>query len=436
MKNANTFQIFLIGFCVVIILVAVVLFSVVKVGSDRSKIGPVVIWGTLSKNVFDSTLHIMNQNDIKIEDVTYVQKQRETFDEELLRAIAEDRSPDLVILNEKQIVQNQNRIITIPFQSYPLRTFQQNFIDQADLLITQEGILGFPIMIDPMVMFYNRNILSDTGFARVPVTWTEMLSITPAITIKDTSFNITRSAVALGSFDNINNAKDIYLMLLLQAGNPVIVRTINPQTNQQQYASSIIDGQRTASHAATNTFTQFANPNVSIYSWNRALPNSQTMFIAGDLGFYFGYASELPEIRRLNPNLNFDIAIVPQPQNPIRRTTYGSMSIFAIPRTSKNVSGALEVVSIFTSAPTQQILAGQFNRASIRRDVLASADPSSPYQEVINRSAIMSQGVLEPDQNKMNEIVREIIEGVVSGQFEINQAISRAHERITLILNQ
>ena len=436
MKNGNTVQIILIGVSVVAILVAVVMFSVFKVGGGGSKTGPVLIWGVLPKSSFDTVLQKMSEENIRTEHISYIQKPVDTFDDELLRAIAENNSPDLVILDEKQIIQNQNRMITIPFQSYPLRTFQQTFIDQSDLLITQEGILGFPLMINPLVMYYNRNILSDSGFARVPQTWTEILSVAPVMTIKDSSFNISRSAVALGSFDNINHSKDIYLMLLLQAGNPVISRAINAQTNQEEYRSTLINNQTVAVSAATNTFTQFANPNVTVYSWNRSLPNSQTMFIAGDLGFYFGYASEINEIRRLNPNLNFDVALVPQPQNPVRKTTFGSMSILTIPRTSKNVSGAIEVITTLTSPQVQQIIATQFNRASVRRDVLSVLDPSNPYQEIINRSAIMSSAVLEPDKKRMNDIIKELIEGIVSGQFQINQAINRAHERLSLIVNQ
>lgn len=436
MQKGNIIGIVLIGVSIVAIFIAVVMFSVFKVGGGGSKSGPVLIWGVLPEVTFKNVLQKMSENNIRTEHITYVQKQVETFDDELLRAIAENNSPDLVILDEKQIIQNQNRMITIPFQSYPLRTFQETFIDQADLLITQEGILGFPLMINPLVMYYNRNILSDTGFARVPQTWTEILAVAPVMTIKDSSFNISRSAIALGSFENINHSKNVFLMLLLQAGNSVVARSINPQTNQEEYRSTLIDNQTTAVSAATNTFTQFANPNVTVYSWNRSLPNSQTMFVAGDLGFYFGYASEINEIRRLNPNLSFDIALVPQPQNPVRRTTFGSMNILTIPRTSKNTSGAIEVITTLTSPQVQQIIAKEFARASVRRDVLSVVDPANPYQEIINRSAIMSNAVLEPDKKRMDDILKELIEGIVSGQFEINQAINRAHERITLILNQ
>lgn len=436
MKNGNTIQVILIGVSIVAILIAVVMFSVFKVGGGGSKTGPILVWGTLPEITFDNVLQKMSEKDIRTEHITYIEKTAESFDEELLQSIAENNSPDLVIVDEKQIIQNQNRMITIPFESYPLRTFQDTFIEQSNLLVSQGGILGFPLMVDPLVMYYNRNILSDTGFARVPQTWTEILAVAPVMTIKDSSFNISRSAIALGSFDNIRHSKDIYLMFLLQSGNPVIKRSVNSESKEEQYASSLTENQNVAVNAATNTFTQFANPNVTVYSWNRSLPDSQTMFIAGDLGFYFGFASELDSIRRLNPNLNFDIALVPQPQNPVRRTTFGSMNILTIPRTSTNVPGAIEFITTFTSPEVQIILAEEFNKASVRRDVLASSDPSDPYQEIINRSAIMSQAVLEPDKNRMSAIIKELIDGIVSGQFEVNQAITRAHERINLILNQ
>lgn len=440
MKNSNALQIILIGVSAVAILVAVVMFSVFKVGGpDKIKIGDVLIWGAIPQENFDSIFQKMSEQGIKVNDYTYVEKNKDTFDDELLRAIAEDNGPDLVILNEKQIIQNQNRMITIPFDSYPLRTYQDTFIEEANLLVAQDGLLGVPLTVDPLVMFYNRNILTSNGFARVPETWSEVLSLAPVITIKDSSFNISRSTIALGAFDNIKHAKDIYWMLTLQAGNPVIKRGINVQTGVEEYQTTFMNPFNftlAPAYAATNFFTQFSNPTKTVYSWNKSLKDSQTMFIGEDLAFYIGYASEIDAIQKLNPNLSFDIALMPQSQSATRKSTYGAMSVMSIPRTSKNVSGAMYVIKQLTSPEIQPIITKELDNASVRRDILSQDDVSNPYQSIINRSAIMSQGVLEPDNRRMDDIIKEVIETVVSGQYEISQAVNRAHERIMLLLTQ
>ncbi len=59
-------------------------------------------------------------------------------------------------------------------------------------------------------------------------------------------------------------------------------------------------------------YTRFARPDNTLYSWNRSFSSDRDRFVSGDLALYFGYGSEGKELERLNPNLNFDIAEVPQ----------------------------------------------------------------------------------------------------------------------------
>ncbi len=42
------------------------------------------------------------------------------------------------------------------------------------------------------------------------------------------------------------------------------------------------------------------------------MSDSKNMFLAGDLALYFGFASELDDLKNKNPNLNFDVTLFPQ----------------------------------------------------------------------------------------------------------------------------
>lgn len=441
MQNKSYLQYVLLAVAGVAMLIALVMFSVFKVANvGQENIGTVTIWGTSSSDLIDETFTKIREAGIReVENFRYTQKSVETFEDELLRAIAEGDGPDLVILNEKQILPNRNRLIIIPFESYAQRTFQDTFLDEAGLLVTSKGFLGFPLTVDPLVLYYNKNFLINNALVRPPETWSEILALASVMTVKDSSFNISKSTIALGSFDNISHAKDIVWALMLQAGNPVISRSVNTTSLEDEYKTVLNEtfgSTLPPSHAAVNFFTQFSNPTKTIYSWNRSLPNSQAMFVSGDLAFYIGYASELPTIQRLNPNLSFDITSLPQSQNATRKTTYGQMNILAIPRTSKNVPGATFAIKQLTSPDIQKIVSASFLKSPVRRDLLGLEDVSNPYQATIYRSAIMAQGILEPDNRNTSAIIKELIDTVVSGQFEISQAITRANERMnTLIRN-
>jgi ABC-type glycerol-3-phosphate transport system substrate-binding protein len=439
MKNLNILNAIILGVSGIAIVAAVIIFAAYRGAGSESSTGNVVMWGTVPAAEFLGVLQGLVVEDRDYEDLSYVEKSPETFEDELLKALAEGSGPDLVLINEKQVMANQTRMLTIPYESFPLRTFQELFLDEGNLLLARDGVLGFPFLVDPLVMYYNKDTLRNYGFARPPETWTEVLAIAPTITQKDSSFNISQSTIALGSFENVRNAKDIFWALTLQAGNPVFERYIDSQTQEEKYRSILREGLNytlNPAYASTNFYTQFSNPTKTVYTWNRSLPDSQTMFVSGDLAFYIGYASELATIERINPNLNFDVALLPQSQSSNRKVTYGSMMTLAIPKTSRNASGAIAMVAKLTSRDTQAAFSSALGIPSVRRDLLSSYDPTSTFQSVFNRSAVIAQGVLEPDARQTDGIIRELIDTVVSGQYEISEAVSRAHEKLNLLMNR
>ncbi len=439
MKNLNILNVIILGVSGIAIVAAVIMFSTYRSGGPNSTTGRVEMWGTIPAATLVPIFQELALEDEDYASLTYVEKSSDTFEDELLQGLAEGSGPDLVLIDEKMVAANQRRMQTIPYESFPLRTFQDLFLDEGSLLLSRDGILGFPFLVDPLVMYYNKDTLSNAGFAKPPETWTEVLAVTPTLTQKDSSFNITRSTIALGSFENIRNAKDIFWTLTMQAGNPVFERYIDSQTQQERYRSILnqnLNFTLNPAYAATNFFTQFSNPTKTVYTWNRSLPESQTMFVAGDLAFYIGYASELPTIQRINPNLNFDVALLPQSQTSTRKVTYGSMKTLVIPKSSKNVSGAISMIAKLTSLNSQQKFSSVLGIPSVRRDLLSTYDSTSPFQSVFNRSAVIAQGMLEPDARQTDGIVRELVDTVISGQYEISTAVNRAHEKFNALTNE
>ncbi len=439
MKNVNIVQIILLIVSGLAIIAAVIMFAAYRSGSGGEVFTDVVIWGTIPEQTFMEVVRELQADNDIYQALKYIEKDSLTYEDELLQSLAEGTGPDLVLLTEKQVVSNQPRMQQIPFESFPLRTYQDMFLEEGNLLVTQTGIIGFPFLIDPLVMYYNKDILSNNGYARPPETWTEILSITPTITQKDSSFNITKSTIALGSYDNITNAKDIFWMLTLQAGNPVIERYMDDQDATEKYRSvfnNTLNFTLNPAYASTNFFTQFSNPTKTVYTWNRSLPQSQTSFVSGDLAFYLGYASEFQTIRRINPNLNFDVTLVPQSQSSDRKVTYGSMSLFTIPKTSKNANGALNMILALTSKDAQQLFSQRLGIPSVRDDLLATASVTNSFETIFNRSAIISRGILEPDVKQSNAIIKELIDTIVSGQYEVSVAVERAQEKLRILFNE
>lgn len=397
-----------------------------------SQIGSVVIWGTLDARIMNAVLSsAREQSDARaFNQVKYVSIDQRIFDEALVEAIAANRGPDMILLSQDSILEKSDKIITIPFNIYPERLFKDKFIEEGELYLTSGGILGIPFLIDPLVMYWNRDMFSSAGIASPPKFWNEFFLITEELTKRDQANNIIRSTIAFGEFVNVTNAKEILIALVLQAGSPITKRL-----SSGELESDFGRSRRGVfpANAALSFYTEFSNPVKKVYSWNRALPESRQAFLAGDLAVYFGFASELSFLRAANPNLNFDVAILPQSQNSDRRTTYGRMEAFAIPLQTKNYSGAFQVAALLTSDAALVSLVELSGLPPVSRQLLA-IKPIDARLSIFYDSALISRAWLDPDKELSSKIFSDMVESITSGRARVTEAISTADKLLTTML--
>lgn len=390
---------------------------------------PVVIWGTVAAADFNKAVSGLTQgsNGLKL---TYIEKRSESFDQELLETLARGAGPDVILLSQDLILRHVDKVAVIPYVTMPLRTFKDTFIEEGELFLRPEGVIAMPFAVDPMVMYWNRDLLTNAGIARAPITWDEFLTLVPRLTQKDKSQNILRGGVAMGEFRNISNAKEIIAALFLQTGNEIV----SPASGGFGFASTIASA-TLSTIGALNFYTDFANPVKPNYSWNRALPNSRDLFAAGSLAFYFGFASESSKIRDKNPNLNFDLTYFPQPKGFSVATTFGKMWGLAVLNNSRNRADALSHIFAITSAAPLSLWSESTGLPPVRRDLL-SASPSDPYQSIFYNSAVRSRGWLDPNPVQSTRIFQNMIESVTSGELEAGDAIETAGRELNILLQR
>src|SRR3989338_1760425 len=290
----GNFQLIIIIVFIALAIFGVLVFSgAIPIGNKNQAggLGTVVLWGTVKSGAMSSLLEDFNNaNPTFI--VKYEEKFPDTFDQDLLEAIASGTGPDMFFLPDNLTSRYSNKIVTIPFASYSLATFKNTFASAGEVFSSSKGILAFPISIDPLVMYYNRSMLDANAVIFPPAFWDEFTNLVPFITKKDDSNKIIKSAAALGHFSNIAHAKDIISAFFMQAGNPIVSEkdgafsSIFSSFYFQYYLSSVL-----------KFYTDFADPSKNIYSWNRSMPNSVDAFSAENLAFYFGHASELATLR-------------------------------------------------------------------------------------------------------------------------------------------
>jgi len=436
MKGMSKFQLILTGIFGAFILIGVLVFALYR-GADKSEVSRALVWGTMSDSMFSDFLLQSGLDRDEALNITYVQKRRETFDQEFVEALAVGRGPDLFFLPQDSIVKHQDKIITIPFTSLSERSFKDSFVEGAEVYLTSAGALGVPFLIDPMVMYWNRDMFTNAGLSQPPKTWSDFYDLSTKLTVRDSNLNISKSAIAFGEYDNIVNANEMLSMLILQAGNPITTRALNdgsysdPINNlfDQRFGLSIAPAVQ-----VMNFYTEFANPLKPFYSWNRSLPNSKAFFLSGDLAVYFGFASELADLRLKNPNLNFSVSAVPQPKGTERATTFGRMVALAVPRNSSNSTAAFMVAAKLTSADAMASLSKVTNLPPVRRALLAEGS-NEAFMSVFYDGAIQARAWLSPEPTKLNVIFREMVESVTAGRADTADAVSKASSQLNTALN-
>ncbi len=392
--------------------------------SNTAKItGNLTIWGTVPKANMDKFLQQYFSPDYSDIHITYVPKNSATFASNIIEALAAGKGPDMVILPNDLIVRFSDKIELFTPAMYTERTFRDTFIQAGEIFIQPgEGILALPFSVDPMVMYWNRDIFTSGGIVEPPKYWDQFLTLSPILTKKSESKEISQSAVAFGEFRNVTHSKDILAMLMLQTGNPMVIRRpgnvflpVFMGSNEQRIppVSEVF-----------RFYTDFADPLNMAYSWNRSLPESKNLFIAGKLAVYFGYASEISSIQAKNPNLNFDVALVPQVRDSANRSTFGRVSGLATMKTSPNKSLALYTAQIFSSSKYSEYISSTLATPSPNRSVLAKGT-ANPFMKVFYDSALISKTWFDLRPELTDGLFQQTVESISSGKSTVVDAVGK-----------
>jgi ABC-type glycerol-3-phosphate transport system substrate-binding protein len=433
MTNIRPFQIITLAIFVVLSILAVLLLSGYTPSSteEQQRFGErVQIWGTLPSSAFSEILDNLRGSDKAFEVVNYTQIDERNFNNNFVNAVAEGRSPDLLLISNTQVINNRNKLLVTSYESFPLRNFKDTYVDGAEVFALVDGIYAFPLGVDPLVMYWNRDIFSANGFSGPPSTWEEVISSTvPTLTKRDNNRNVLQASLAFGEMRNVQNAKEIVLLLALQSGS----RMIYEANNQYQVAlnQSSLETGLPPLEAAVQFYTNFNNSNTSLYTWNRSQSLDRNAFVSGDLALYFGFGSELATISTQNPNLNFDVTVVPQGASATVQRTYGRFYGFAIPRASQNVAGAYAVAQAFVRPEVSSALNDSLGLAPVSRTTIA-AGTADEFKSVIFRTALIARGWLDPNPVETKQIIEGIIEDVTSARKSISASVKDGEQKIRL----
>lgn len=429
------FQVGVLIFFGLFVFIGVLIFSgAIDLSKDKASgtnaISGVTIWGTIPAKNLTNAINYLNSQNPGMQ-IRYVEKDPRNFNSDLINAYAFGGLPDLFFLSQDLIFPYSDKIVNIPYTYFPERTYDDTYTRAANIFKISTGFLGFPILSDPLVMYYNRDIMENAGYANPPKYWSDLFEYVPNLTVRNEAQQITRSGVALGEFSNIKNAKAIFSALILQLENPIVARDAEGKYKTLLNSASTISSRPTGQ--SLKFFNEFSDPLKNSYSWNKTRKDSLDAFISGDLAIYFGFASELVNIKAKNPNLNFDVAPLPQVKELSNAITYARIYALAVPKTSPNAQIALSVGADLANGANTWMLVAPSGMAPVRRDLLSKTEIDK-YQKVFYSASLSARSWVDPDDVKTSEIFSQMIEDVSSGLANIDDSVKKADTALKLLL--
>ncbi len=424
MKNLSTFHLAILVIFVGLLLVGVLIFAGVLPGfraPSGGVGGEITAWGTIPRASLAEMLGQFNDQHKNEFTLIYEEKDPQTIEREFVEAKADNRAPDLLLAPHEILLAERDRLLPVPAETYPTRDFLDTYPEAGRIFLDSQGTLALPLLIDPLLLYYNRDILTNAGLPTVPKTWTEFRTKVLPLTTFDDRRNITQSAIALGDYRNIPRMKDILAMLLIQADNPIID---NSGVVPRSLLAETFGYTLRPAAAVLDFYAQFADPARPNYAWNRSLPEAKQSFIRGQSAYYLGPASEWGEIRRANPRLTFDITLPPQ-KNEGEKLTFARVYGVGIVRGGAKVATAWAATQALSAAPTVVTLAEVTGLPPARSDLLARGT-TDPTLTVFYQGAIVGRNWFDFEPSKTRPIFEKMVDNVLTGRLPSTAAAQEA----------
>lgn len=388
--------------------------------------------------------------------ITYKVIREQEYEQELLEAWAEDRGPDIFsipniwlrkyqskilprelggeVIMARQIItgtiKKEIKLIREVKKVPGLRQLRETFVEAVpkDVVIDNK-IYGLPLSLDVLALYYNRDMLNSAGIVNAPQTWEEFALDVAALTLQDRYGEFIQSGAAFGASDNISYVTDILSLLMLQNGTRMANERGDAATFHQPLAD---DPKYFPAQEALQFYVGFSQPGSDIYTWNNAMELSLDAFIAGKVGFIFGYSDYLSIIKEQAPKLNFDIGKVPQIPGSLKEVNYARYPIEVISKRTEYPHEAWAFVLFATETQNAKTFVERAKHPTAHRELIAMQLEDfdlNPFASGVLTAQTWYRG---KNYSLVEEVFEEMISAVLSGEKQVRDAINYGARRVNL----
>ena len=383
------------------------------------------LWSLIGEKYHEELRHVT---------VEYDKKDPANYERELLNALAAGSGPDIFVLNNTQIEEHKDKLLPLPEEelSFRARDYKSAFFDAAaaDLITNKGEILGLPLALDTLALYYNRDYFNSANISSPPQTWEGLIDAVKRLTTYSEVGTVLRSGIALGTSANVEHAVDIVSALMMQSGVELIDRA---ERKSKLVSGTTPSGTQEPAEAALSFYVSFADSAKRTYTWSGFFPNSLDAFTQGKTAMMMGYASDIPLIVEKNPHLSFDVSPFPQPENSSIKAYFARYNFEAVSKRSPRGTDGWRFLLWLANKENDKIFSEALKLAPARRDLAGEKAPAE-HLDIFYSQVLSAKTWLVPDEEKISVMLTEMIDSAVNKTATPGAAVGRAHTRLDNLL--
>jgi len=349
--------------------------------------------------------------------------------------LAAGRGPDIFMINNTWLPKHQDKIAPAPETLITSKRYNDIFVDVASSdFVINDKIYAWPLGVDTLALFYNKDLFNSAGLAEPPKTWEEFNKAAEKLTKRDKEGNIIQAGAALGTARNINRSTDILAALMIQSGSKMVDNDKSSVVFNQSIGLS--SGERiNPGERALLYYCSFADPQKRVYSWNDSQHYSLDSFVEGRVAMMFNYAYQIFQLRARAPHLNFAVAEFPQISENSKKITLANYWGLAVGKNSVNQTAAWQFLAWFIQPDNFKNYLTLTRKPTSRRDLVAWQQNDKDLG-IFAVQSLTARSWWQADNTAVEKILADAIDNVVSGKQTAFQAIDEAAKKITLLMKK
>lgn len=261
-------------------------------------------------------------------------------------------------------------------------------------------------------------------------TWDEIVEQVPYLTLRSGA-QVSRSAISLGSADNVPYASDLVQFLIHQNGQEIV----SPDRTSATFHLPITSPagvELRPGEEALRFYTQFSAVTSSAYTWNASMPDAIQAFGEGKLAMIIADQNVAAEIATRFPRMEFFNAPMPQISVGPGSTPKNLIVFMAevVTPTTPNRQAALNFLVPYTGSASVAAMAserGVYTPYKSRLEALADGDPLAA--QILTGVALYKRQHDQFDQ-AFQQMIRDVTQNSLSpadaltkGSVEINRLL-------------